>query len=93
MAGVDLEALNPEWGDDQRMRVMLAPLRSRELNPESWEAKVLFWTGLIQRWAEALGKTTVTVQELEVAFTRDGQAPHCILDIAQEAVSRGDLQV
>ena len=68
MAGADLEALNPEWGDDQRMRwetfvmttkfssrsvffpntfftlyccrVMLAPLRSRELNPESWEAKV-----------------------------------------------------
>jgi len=92
MAGADLEALDPEWGDDQRMRVMLAPLRSRELNPESWEAKVLFWTGLIQRWAEAVGKTTVTVQELEVAFTRNGQVPHCIFDIVQAAVTRGDLQ-
>ena len=36
-----------EWADDQRMAVLFAPLRAKELNPESWNSKVNFWSSLV----------------------------------------------
>ena len=36
-----------EWADDQRMAVLFAPLRAKELNPESWNSKVNFWSNLV----------------------------------------------
>ena len=39
----------PEWSDSERMAVMFAPLRSKELNPESWNSKTAFWSQLILR--------------------------------------------
>ena len=42
-----LDQLCSEWADDQRMSVLFAPLRAKELNPESWNSKVNFWSNLV----------------------------------------------
>ena len=42
-----LDELCSEWADDQRMSVLFAPLRAKELNPESWNSKVNFWSNLV----------------------------------------------
>lgn len=43
----------PEWSNEERMNVLFAPLRNKELNPESWNAKVRFWINLIEKWSAA----------------------------------------
>ena len=42
-----LDQLCSEWADDQRMSVLFAPLRAKEVNPESWNSKVNFWSNLV----------------------------------------------
>ena len=42
-----VDQLCSEWADDERMSVLFAPLRAKELNPESWNSKVNFWSNLV----------------------------------------------
>ena len=42
-----VDQLCSEWADDERMSVLFAPLRAKELNPESWNGKVNFWSNLV----------------------------------------------
>ena len=39
---IEVRELNPgiDWGDADRVQVLYAPMRSRDLNPESHDAKV-----------------------------------------------------
>jgi len=80
-----------EWSDDERMNVMFAPMRQKNLNPESWNSKLSFWSSLIQRWCMANKKSSVTLEELERAFERKGKAPHCLQDILIECQKSGEL--
>ena len=47
------ESLCPEWANEQRMNVLFAPLRDKDLNPESWNSKVRFWINLMEKWSRA----------------------------------------
>ena len=42
-----IQILRPDidWTDTDRINVLYAPFRARHLNPESYEAKMTFWTG------------------------------------------------
>ena len=77
----DISQYCEEWSDDERMRVMFAPLRSKELNPESWNSKISFWTSLIQKWSEQSNKCSFTIRQLEKDFERDGISPHCLVQV------------
>ena len=45
------QALCPEWENEQKMNVLFAPLRDKDLNPVSWNSKLQFWINLIEKWS------------------------------------------
>ena len=52
----EVRDLNPgfDWDDADRVQVLYAPMRSRELNPESHDAKVgLVNVQMFQQWSLA----------------------------------------
>ena len=48
-----MDALCAEWEDDQRMNALFAPVRNKQVNPESWNSKINFWLNLIEKWCDA----------------------------------------
>ena len=38
------------WNDEDRVAVLYAPFRPKELSPQSWDAKMIFWKDVIKRW-------------------------------------------
>ena len=87
----DINSLCEEWEDDERMRVMFAPLRSKELNPESWNSKIQFWETLIKKYCLAHNVCSISMDQLETVFTRDGTSPHCLEQVVAECVKRGEI--
>jgi len=80
-----------EWADDQRMAVLFAPLRAKELNPESWNSKVNFWSNLVVKWAQQTNTAVVSMDLLEKAFERDGKTPYCLEDVLRELWTAGGI--
>jgi len=88
---IDISELCEDWRDSERMRVMFAPMRNRDLNPESYDSKVQFWKSLIKKWCSVKNKCSVTVKELEHAFLREGDIPHCLPEVLSESIKTGDF--
>ena len=38
------------WNDENRVSVLYAPFRTKELSPQSWDAKMIFWSDVIKKW-------------------------------------------
>ena len=88
---IDISELCEDWRDSERMRVMFAPMRNRDLNPESYDSKVQFWKSLIKKWCSVKNKCSLTIKELEHAFLRDGDIPHCLPEVLSESIKTGDF--
>jgi len=88
----DLGNLCPEWGDDERMGVVFSPLRSKEVNPESWVSKIEFWHSLICKWCQHNQTCIVDVETLKTAFERNGRTPHCIPEVLQQILESGKIE-
>jgi len=86
-----LDQLCSEWADDQRMSVLFAPLRAKEVNPESWNSKVNFWSNLVIKWAQQTNTAVVSMDLLEKAFERDGKTPYCLEDVLRELWACGGI--
>ncbi len=79
-----IEELRPEidWQRDiERVSVLFGPFRDRELNPEAYDSKLIFWTETIERWLKATKKLTFTIPELTTALTFEDRRPHCLQDV------------
>ena len=88
---VNMSDLCEEWSDDERMKVMFAPLRSKELNPESWNSKIQFWSSLIKKHCEGSRQCSFTIRQLETVFARDGVSPHCLAQVLTELTNSGEI--
>ena len=88
---IDISSLCDEWSDSERMRVMFAPMRNKELNPESFNSKIKFWTELIHKWCTVHNRCSFTLGQLEKDFQRDGSTPHCLADVLGEALKSGKI--
>jgi len=86
---VDIADVCPEWTNDERMNVLFAPLRKKELNPDSWHSKVKFWTNLIEKWSLESSTIVFDVSDLKRIFSRNGKSPYCLLDVLEEGVLGG----
>jgi len=87
----DVSTYCAEWKDNERMAVLFAPLRSKQLNPESWNSKIQFWSSLIIRWAQHNNQPVVSLDQLEQAFQRAGKSPYCLEDVLQECWVQGQV--
>jgi len=80
-----------EWGDDQRMDFVFAPLKDKEANPESWAAKVAFWTCLVCKWCQHTQTCVLDEEILRQAFERKGRSPHCLNQVLTQSLASGIL--
>ena len=57
-----MEELCAEWGDDARMNALFAPLRNKNVNPESWHSKIQFWLNLVEKWSSYEGVLVLDIE-------------------------------
>jgi len=83
-----MENICAEWSDDKRMNALFAPLRNKDINPESWHSKIQFWLNLIEKWSEQNQIVLVDVTMLKKVFTRNGKTPNCLEDVLNKGINQ-----
>ncbi|KAK3606102.1 hypothetical protein CHS0354_006460 [Potamilus streckersoni] len=81
-----------EWDDDTKMTVLFSPFREKNLNPRSWEQKVMFWTEMIQNEGHASGEAIISLKSLPGKFERKGRTPVCLQIVIEEMIRNGKLK-
>jgi charged multivesicular body protein 7 len=73
------EGKMPEcWNDDMRMDYLFSQFRPHTVNPLGWEAKMKFWTTVLEMWCVENKKPIFTLSSLKKAFQRKGKLPVCL---------------
>lgn len=85
------KCIEPEcWNDEQRLNVLFAPIRPRNVNPQDWDSKYNFWRGLISAYCHHCGIYIFKVTDLEEAFKKDGRTPKCLEMVVKEMERAGE---
>jgi len=81
-----IQTLRPDidWSDSDRVNVLYAPFRARTLNPESYEAKLRFWTETIEKWLEHENTFKFKTCDLANILQANSRKPLCLADVIQE---------
>jgi len=91
MVHVAVEEICQEWKDDKRMNALFAPVGDKNLNPESWKAKIKFWIDLIEEWSLKNDIILLDISALKKVFIRNGKSPYCLEDVIAEACKSGQF--
>lgn len=75
------------------MKVLFSPLRKRDVNPENYDGQVLFWKNQIKKYAECMANPRVNFEELREAFMRNGDKPHCLIEVLESMMAAGDIKL
>ena len=76
-----------DWHDDQSMSVLFSHFRqNREINPQSWDKKLRFWSDMIKQELCFAKKVSFDTNLLPNAFTRKGCVPKCLPTVVQEMI-------
>jgi len=68
-----------QWSDDQAMDFLFSPFRAnRDVNPRSWDEKVVFWTDMVRRRCTASKSLVFNARELPTFFERNRKLPACM---------------
>lgn len=81
-----------EWRDDKLMSEMMYNFRPKEVNPDQYNFKMIFWKEMIERYCEYKGSSTFTIQELKEVFKRKGTSPYCLNDIVNQMIAEQNVQ-
>jgi len=78
-----IQKLRPDidWNDSDRVNVLYAPFRSKSLNPESYEAKLKFWTETIEKWLEQENTFKFKICDLANDLQANSRKPLCLEDV------------
>jgi len=78
-----IQILRPDidWNDDDRVNALYSPFRSRDLNPESYDAKMQFWIEAIHKWAECKQVYKFKPSQILADFTANSRKPLCFQDV------------
>ena len=85
-----------DWaGDPDRAAFLMAPFRSRELNPQSWAEKDALWRRAVNaRMALAQGQVCFRLEALKSDFSlEDGSAPHGLREVLERMAADRDSGV
>lgn len=74
----------PEWNQEERIRALFSPFRSRSANSQDWTSKYKFWRNLIYEWLKHTMQCNFTIVDLNEAFKRKGCAPLCLDTVIEE---------
>lgn len=74
----------PEWNQEERMRALFSPFRSRSANSQDWISKYKFWHNLIYEWLKHTMQCSFSIADLSEVFKRKGCAPLCLATVIEE---------
>ena len=81
-----------EWHDDQSMDVLFSHFRqNREINPQSWDKKLLFWSNMVKEELMYTKRVSFDAKTLPYAFIRRGSVPKCLPTVLQEMIRWIDI--
>ncbi|KAH8419586.1 hypothetical protein KR222_007773 [Zaprionus bogoriensis] len=66
------------WKDNSRMKVLFSAFHQRQLSPENYDTKMVFWTDLIKKHCSYFGEANFCLRELQLQFMRGEQIPACL---------------
>lgn len=73
------------------MSVMLMNFRPRNVNQEHYDQKMRFWRVMIENYCEYKGSSQCSIQELKLAFKRNGVQPHCLQEVLNRMIDDGSV--
>ncbi|XP_064630508.1 charged multivesicular body protein 7-like [Lineus longissimus] len=84
--------LPDDWGNDDKMTVLFSPFReNREINPVSWDAKMKFWTDMIEWELKYSNQAVIDVKQFPHRFKRNGKSPTCLNKVLNEMLRAGTI--
>lgn len=74
------------------MSELMYTFRPKQVNPDQYNFKMIFWKEMIERYCEYKGSSTFTIQELKEVFKRKGTSPYCLNDVVNQMISEQNVQ-
>ena len=73
-----------DWEDDERMNFLFSDFKeNREVHPSDWDSKVDFWSSLVLQTCRTRGAVSLSLDELNAAFKRNGRLPLGLTTVIQ----------
>ena len=80
-----IQNLRPDvdWTDADRINVLYAPFRTKELNPEGYEIKMTFWSETLTKWLEKKKTFRFSIKDFAMDFQdkNSGRRPLCLNEV------------
>lgn len=78
---------NQKWSQglsDERLTVLMAPFKNREVNEVNYDNKMKFWKNSIVSECDRHHQCSFTVDELKTWFLYKGRSPVCLLVVVED---------
>lgn len=76
-----------KWSDglsDERLRVLMAPFKNREVNEVNYDNKMKFWKEAIVTACDRRRRCSFSMNELKTWFLYNGRSPQCLLTVVED---------
>lgn len=80
------------WKDQNRLNVLFAPFREKQINPVEWDTKYADWKHLIYLYVSSNKMLSFTLLDLEKAFVHNKRVPTCLQTVLDEMKREGILE-
>jgi len=78
---------NQKWSEglsDERLTVLMAPFKNREVNEVNYDSKMKFWKSAIITECNRRYRCLFTISELKTWFVYKGRSPLCLLTVVED---------
>jgi len=78
---------NQKWSEGlsgERLTVLLAPFKNREVNEVNYDNKMKFWKNTIISECDRRHRSSFSVNELKTWFLFKGRSPLCLLTVVED---------
>lgn len=78
---------NQKWSEglsNERLTVLMAPFKNREVNEVNYDGKMKFWKNVIIAECNRRHQCSFSVDELKTFFLHKGRSPVCLQNVVDD---------
>lgn len=78
---------NQKWSvglTNERLTVLMAPFKNREVNEVNYDNKMKFWKNAIISECERRHRCSFSINELKTWYLLNGRSPLCLLTVVED---------
>ncbi|KAL1505932.1 hypothetical protein ABEB36_005379 [Hypothenemus hampei] len=79
--------------DENRLNVLFAPLRSKNVNSKDWDDKITTWKSIIRIYLETNNLFFFSLSSLNDVFIRHGRPPPCLNEVISDMIRKNEVEV